>query len=105
MAYGSPVRLVEQLIYKAVKENKDILKKPEPLVVFNEFGESSLDFEAMFWCRIKAGEKELRMIRSELRFRIDDLFREHDITIAFPQRDVHLIPAAPMEIRMQDNDE
>jgi small-conductance mechanosensitive channel len=105
VAYGSPVRRVEELIKQAISENKDILKQPEPLVVFNEFGDSALEFEALFWCRILGGEKELRMVRSELRFHIDDLFREHGITIAFPQRDVHLIPAAPMEIRMQDNEQ
>ncbi|MGD9265306.1 MAG: mechanosensitive ion channel [Lysobacterales bacterium] len=104
VAYGSPVREVERLINQAIAENGDILKTPEPLVVFNEFGDSALEFEALFWCRILGGEKELRMVRSELRFRIDDLFRENGITIAFPQRDVHLIPSAPVEIRMGNDD-
>jgi small-conductance mechanosensitive channel len=32
----------------------------------------------------------MRRLRSEIRFRVDELFRENDVTIAFPQRDVHL---------------
>ena len=39
------------------------------------------------------------MIRSDIRFRIDDLCRENDIVIAFPQRDVHLYARTPIEVR------
>jgi small-conductance mechanosensitive channel len=100
VAYGSPVRLVEKLIYQAIRENKDILIEPPPIVVFEDFGDNSLVFETLFWCRIVSGERELRVVRSDLRFRIDDLFRENNITIAFPQRDVHLDSLGPIEIRM-----
>jgi small-conductance mechanosensitive channel len=43
---------------------------------------------------------EMRKVESRLRFRIDDLFREHGLVIAFPQRDVHLDSASPIEVRM-----
>ena len=66
-------------------------------MVFSDFGDSALIFEALFWCRIAGGERELRLKRSDVRFRIDELFRENDITIAFPQQDVHLHPAGPLE--------
>jgi small-conductance mechanosensitive channel len=103
VAYGSPVRRVEKLIHQAVAENQDVLKDPAPMVVFEDFGDSALIFEAFFWVNV-SGEKELRMVRSDLRFRIDELFREHGITIAFPQRDVHLKPAAPIQIMMERDD-
>jgi small-conductance mechanosensitive channel len=45
---------------------------------------------------------EVRKVQSRVRFRIDDLFREHDLVIAFPQRDVHLDAAEPIEIRVVD---
>jgi small-conductance mechanosensitive channel len=90
VAYGSPVRLVEKLIQQAISEVGDILDDPAPVVAFDDFGDNALVFEALFWCRIISGERELRLVRSDLRFRIDELFREHDITIAFPQRDVHI---------------
>ncbi|MDX1561881.1 MAG: mechanosensitive ion channel [Gammaproteobacteria bacterium] len=89
VAYGSPVRKVEELLMQAVKEQKEVLEEPEPQVIFDNFGDSSLDFEIYFWSNV-GNEKGLRQIRSEIRFRITDLFDEHGITIPFPQRDVHL---------------
>ncbi len=100
VAYGSPVRLVEKLIYQAIGEIDDILREPAPVVAFSDFGDNSLVFETLFWCRIVSGERELRMVRSDLRFRVDELFRENDITIAFPQRDVHLDSLGPIEIKL-----
>lgn len=101
VAYGSPVRTVEALIEQAIAENRDILSEPPPLVVFDDFGDSALIFEMLFWCRITGGEKELRIVRSDLRYRIDELFRENDITIAFPQRDLHLKTIEPVTVRTE----
>jgi len=98
VVYGSPVRLVEQLLYQAVREQQETLAEPPPIVVFEDFGDNALIFDVYFWCEAQA-ERELRMIRSDIRFRIDELCREHDIVIAFPQRDVHLYAKTPIEIR------
>ena len=98
VVYGSPVRLVEQLLHQAVREQKEVLMEPTPIVVFEDFGDNALIFDAFFWCE-SSGEKELRVIRSEIRFRIDELCRENDIVIAFPQRDVHLYAKTPIEVR------
>ncbi len=89
VAYGSPVRRVAELLERAVLEQEDVLKDPEPRVLFQDFGNSALVFEAYFWTQLKPGG-DLRRLRSEIRFRIDELLRENDITIAFPQQDVHL---------------
>jgi len=89
VAYGSPVRLVADLIEKAVTEQEDVLQDPAPRILFQNFGNSALEFEAYFWTRLRPGG-DMRRLRSEIRFRIDELFRENDITIAFPQQDVHL---------------
>jgi small-conductance mechanosensitive channel len=89
VAYGSPVRQVATLIEKAVLEQDDVLKDPEPRILFQDFGDNALIFEAYFWTQLRPGG-DLRRLRSEIRFRIDELFRKNDITIAFPQRDVHL---------------
>ena len=97
VAYGSPVRLVEKLLYQAVGEQEEVLPEPNPFVVFDDFGESALVFEAIFWCQAK-GERDLRMVRSDIRFRVEELFREHGIVIAYPQRDVHLHAKMPLEI-------
>ncbi|MCR9184986.1 MAG: mechanosensitive ion channel [Halieaceae bacterium] len=89
VAYESNVRLTETLMYRVAQEHPDVLKTPEPLVIFDNFGDSSLEFELNFWVHSTA-ERGLRMIRSDLRFQIEALFREEGLVIAFPQRDVHL---------------
>lgn len=88
VAYGSNVNQVKQLLFKAVEEVPQISKEPEPVVFFHDFGDSALQFEVHFWIH-KTWEVEA--IRSDLRFKIDELFRENNIQIPFPQRDVHLI--------------
>ena len=103
VAYGSPVRLVADLILQAVTEQSDVKAKPVPSVVFDDFGDNSLVFDTYFWCDV-GGEKYLREIRSAIRFRISKLFEENGIVIAFPQRDVHLDTHAPLEIRMIDEE-
>jgi len=98
VVYGSPVRLVEKLLYQAVAEHNETLSEPAPVVIFEDFGDNALIFDVYFWCEAKA-ERELRMIRSDIRFRIDELCAEHDIVIAFPQRDVHLYAKTPIELK------
>ncbi len=105
VAYGSPVQKVAELIQKAVAEQPESKSQPAPSVVFEDFGDNALIFDAYFWCDV-GGEKALREIRSAIRFRISQLFDEAGIVIAFPQRDVHLDATKPLEIRMLDsNDE
>jgi len=99
VAYGSPVKKVAELIRQAVTEQPDVKADPNPGIVFEDFGDSSLVFDAYFWCDV-GGEKVLREIRSAIRFRISELFEENDIVIAFPQRDVHLASKDPLEIRL-----
>ena len=103
VAYGSPVRLVAELIEKAVIEQEDVLPDPAPRVLFQDFGSSALVFETYFWTKLRPGG-DLRRLRSEIRFRIDELFRENGITIAFPQRDVHLDGTLKLEPSDQEVD-
>lgn len=99
VAYGSPVRLVADLILQAVKEQSEAKEKPAPSVIFDDFGDNALAFDAYFWCDA-GSERFLREIRSSIRFRITELFEQNGIVIAFPQRDVHLDSNKPLEIRM-----
>ena len=78
-----------ELIEKAATEHQAILTDPAPLVIFEDFGDSALVFDLYFWV-LATADRDLRVIRSEMRFRIDELFREAGIVIAFPQRDVHI---------------
>jgi small-conductance mechanosensitive channel len=88
VAYGSDTELVEKILVKCATGQKGILKSPEPFVMFNDFGDSSLNFGIYFF--IKDPFTDPR-IKSALRFAIDKAFRENEITIPFPQRDLHII--------------
>jgi small-conductance mechanosensitive channel len=89
VAYGSPLKKVQELMSQAADEHPDVARQPAPLVVFEDFGDSSLIFDLYFW--IEAfGDQDLRVIRSDLRLRIDELFAANGIVIAFPRQDVHL---------------
>jgi len=89
VAYGSPVKRVSDLILQATVEQEAVLKEPVPSVVFEDFGDSALIFDVYFWVNATA-ERNLRVIRSDIRFRITDLFEVNEIVIAYPQQDVHL---------------
>ena len=103
VAYGSPTREVEARIRAALADNGKILARPEPIVLFREFGDNALHFEMHFWVRIRAQMERLR-IESDVRFAIDEQFAEAGIVIAFPQRDVHLDTLKPLEVRMVSRD-
>ena len=100
VAYGSPTDQVAELVRQAVDEVVGISKTPAPQVIFEDFGDSALIFDVYFWAEMR-GEKDQRLLRSEVRFRIDQLFRENGIVIAFPQQDVHIKSDLPIDIRTQ----
>ena len=87
--YGSDTALVKKLLIQAANEHPEVAKSPSPSVLFSDFGNSSLDFNLLFWTEHTF---EAHYIMSDLRFRIDALFRENNVTIPFPQRDVHFYP-------------
>lgn len=89
VAYGSPVREVEKLLYDVASKHSKILKKPEPVVVFEEFGDSALIFKLFFWVDM-AQNASRYYVASDLRYMIDNVFAKNGIVIAFPQMDVHL---------------
>jgi len=89
VAYGSDVDKVRTLLQKAVVAHELILTEPPPQIIFEDFGDSSLVFDAYFWVH-SVGDKSAREIRSDIRFIINRSFADNGITIAFPQRDIHL---------------
>ena len=96
--YGSPVEQVKELLLKAANEVGEVARTPSPFVLFTDFGDSALIFEVYFWIRVNR-VIERRKVESEMRFRIDALFREAGIVIAFPQQDVHLYTEQPIDIK------
>ena len=88
VAYGSDVELVKELLLTAGKAHPKVLKHPAPLVLFTDFADSSLNFKLIFSLNDSFNAVESQ---SDIRFKIDALFREHKIAIPFPQRDIHII--------------
>jgi len=99
VAYGSPVREVEKILYACADSHKSIHKTPKPTVLFTEFGDNALTFELLFWTRISR-PMDRRLIESDLRFDINERMEQAGITIAFPQRDVHLDTLKPLDVRV-----
>jgi small-conductance mechanosensitive channel len=85
--YGSDVPLVKEKLIECAMASSKVLKMPEPQVLFLRFGESSLDFELRVWI---SDIDERLLVTSELHEEIDRRFREAQIVIAFPQRDLHV---------------
>lgn len=99
VAYGSDVKKVEKALNQAAISNSRVLDRPEPFVVFSDFGDNSLVFELYFWVLVHM-VLEKRQIESQVRFEIDALFRKADIVIAFPQRDIHFDEKKPLNIQL-----
>jgi small-conductance mechanosensitive channel len=89
VAYGSPCKQVADLLLQATTEQIEVLKEPKSNVFFQDFGESALVFEVYFWINSQV-EGGLRLVSSNIRFRLDELFEEHGIVISYPQRDIHV---------------
>jgi small-conductance mechanosensitive channel len=87
VAYGSDVDLVRQLLLDAMTAQSQIVKAPSPQVIFKEFGDSALNFEVRGWVN---SPWDRMMIESDIRFRIDKVFRKNNIKIPFPQREIYI---------------
>lgn len=87
VAYGSDLQLVVKLLEEAANEHPDVPAVPAPTARFINFGDSSLDFELLFYSRKMF---EVEFVKSDIRLAIDQKFRDHKVSIPFPQRDLHV---------------
>lgn len=87
VSYSSDILLVTQILETVADQQKGVLKNPKPFVLFDNFGDSSLDFSLHFSINDSFTDPKLK---SEIRYKIAAAFKENDISIPFPQRDVHL---------------
>jgi potassium efflux system protein len=97
VAYGSDPAVVEQLLLEAASKVPWVMDFPQPNVVFELFGADAIHFRLYVW--IQSGNALLSTVDS-LHREIDRLFREQGITIAFPQRDVHLVADVPVSVQV-----
>lgn len=94
VAYGSDRELVRRLLLEAAAHSPRVLAEPAPSVVFTDFGPSALEFRLRVW--INEPQDGLTIV-SGVREAIDDLFRQNDVEISFPQTDVHLRSAPGLD--------
>ena len=87
LAYGSDIALVTKLLMDIAKEHRHVLKDPPPNAYFLGFGESTLNFELRVFI---PNYEEMFPVRHELLQKIDSVFQENKLQIAFPQRDIHI---------------
>jgi small-conductance mechanosensitive channel len=92
VAYKSDPHQVYDVLIKVVAAHPEVLKNPEPFIIFTGLGESSLDFKIYFWI---SDFVEGMRIRSEVLFQVFDALHQNNIEIPFPQRDLHLKSVEP----------
>ncbi|MBP6357163.1 MAG: mechanosensitive ion channel [Burkholderiaceae bacterium] len=99
VAYGSPTDEVARRMLECAQRHGLVVKSPEPQVMLEDFGDSNLVFALYFWIDVQAGTSG-QVVMSDLRFMIEKSFAEGGISMAFPQRDVHLDATRPLQVEL-----
>jgi small-conductance mechanosensitive channel len=102
VAYWTPTRTAEEVILRAVTDQPEVRSDPAPIVVFENFADSSLTFRAFFWLDVDSGINS-NIVLSEIRHRVGDYLAQADISIPFPQRNLHLDTTQPLEVTIRDD--
>lgn len=99
--YSCDVPTMMNLLGQAVEGVPGVLPQHQPIVRFTDFADSALMFSVLFW---SDDVFRVENIKSEIRVRIFEVFKENNITIPFPQRTIHIagndhsLPAKPPEV-------
>lgn len=88
VSYNEDPQTIKKLLLEVAVENENVLKEPAPDVFFDEFGDSSLNFQLIVWTSTYSDRPA--PFKSDLYFAIFEKFKEHNIEIPFPQRDLHI---------------
>jgi small-conductance mechanosensitive channel len=95
VAYGTDLHKLQRVLIEVASEHSKVLREPAPSVFFNGFGDSALNFELAVWTSEMTFQP--RRLKSELYFAIDKKFRENQIEVPFPQRDIRVRSGTPSE--------
>ncbi len=88
VSYNSDMDQVIELMKRACEDIPRVLSHPKPVVWMLEFGDNSVNFEIRCW--INDPQSGVGNFKAAVLKRVWDLFKEHDVEIPFPQRDVHV---------------
>jgi small-conductance mechanosensitive channel len=97
--YGSDVDETMDVLTAAMEQREGILPNPKPSVLFWRFGESALVFRLFFWLNAD-NPLDVWTVESELRRLVFRNLRQADISVAYPQRDLHLDSARPLKVEI-----
>ena len=100
VSYSSDLDLVIQTLKDAASQHSNILKDIEPFVLLKNFGESSWDMVVIVW--IDDPQLHYR-IASDIRMSIVRLFKERNIEIPFPQRDINFRNVLPYKDESEES--
>ena len=98
VAYGSDPRRVIQILGDVAERHGLVEKDPKPQMLLTDFGESTLSFDLRFW--VDVSKANSAQVSSDLRLMIAGALSEHGIVISFPQRDLHLDAARPLQVQV-----
>lgn len=84
VADDSDIQLVTDTLIEAAQNIDNVLKEPPPRVQFLKFGDYSLDFRLLVWTNQPRRHVQ---IRSDINYRIAELFRERSIRIPYPTQE------------------
>ncbi len=94
VAYGSDTQKVKDILYQCALKHPHVEKRRNIAVILEDFGDYSLKFKVFFWAR---KTWEILNIKSDIRFAIDQAFRQNNIKIPYPQRDLHIVSGMKKE--------
>ncbi len=97
VAYGTDAAKAMALMLEAADENEHVLKDPKPVASFEGFGDNALTL--LLRSYLDSMDYRLDTITT-LHQAINDKFNAAGISIAFPQRDLHLDSTEPLDIRL-----
>lgn len=93
VSYNEDPAQIKKLLLEVASKNKNVLKRPAPDVLFTEYADSSLNFDLMVWTSTYINKPII--LKSQLYYEIFEKFKEYDIEIPFPQRDLHIRSGFP----------
>ncbi|MFL2587533.1 MAG: mechanosensitive ion channel protein MscS [Flavobacteriaceae bacterium TMED121] len=83
VSYDTNINLLKNEVIKLANDHSKILKHPEPILLFDDYGDSALMFQ-LFFSMNKSFEANF--VKSDLRYKIFEKLKELGIEIPFPQR-------------------
>jgi small-conductance mechanosensitive channel len=96
ISYGSDLKKAITLAVSAALSIDRVLKTPEPKCLVMEFGDSTVNLQLRMW--INDPKNGIGNVKDAVLLAVWDIFHANDIEIAFPQRDLHIKSAVPLNI-------